>query len=339
MRVVIANFRPPLAKPADFPEWWSSQTRPRKKDRYERLLDYSSGWGFHIFAIGLHMMDLGLADDVEFWDYGPSRRMAYHSSGVLKMVFHHAQDVHDYVDRTGPPDLFVNYGVVGHEILRSLEGRSFRVHVPCSRYALDRDDNHDAECFLVDDPRFLDDRSMLYVPVVNTRLVTPGRSPKTRDFIYLANIRPGKRHDILLDAVRGTALTGHLHPVKPGVLDLSGTSVTTSDWDERSPLDLLQSSRIAVYPGDRTSNPAALWECVAAGLPIVVNEEIAGGRHVVVPGVTGELASPAAFGEVMRSVLADRDRYTPRAYFETTWGTVQTLDSYLAFFRRMGWTG
>lgn len=67
MRVVIANFRPPLAKPADFPEWWSSQARPRKKDRYERLLDYSAGWGFHIFAIGLHMMDLGLADDVEFW--------------------------------------------------------------------------------------------------------------------------------------------------------------------------------------------------------------------------------------------------------------------------------
>lgn len=91
---------------------------------------------------------------------------------------------------------------------------------------------------------------MLYVPVVNTRLVTPGRSPKTRDFIYLSNIRPGKRDDILLDAVRGTAFT-----------------------------------------------------------------------------------------EVMRSVLADRDRATPLAYFETTWATVQTLDSYLAFFRRMGWTG
>src|SRR5262249_5704219 len=163
-------------------------------------------------------------------------------------------------------------------------------------------------CYLVDDPRFLDERSMLYVPVVNTRRICPGQAPRRRDFIYLANVRPGKRHDILLRAVRGTELTGHLHPVKPGELDLSGTRITTSAWDEEPVPDLLQSSRIAVYPGDRTSSPAALWECVAAGLPIVVNEEIQGGRHVVVPGVTGELTSPAQFREAMRSMLANRER-------------------------------
>ena len=37
----------------------------------------------------------------------------------------------------------------------------------------------------------------------------------------------------------------------------------------RHVVELLRSSRIAVYPGDTTSSPAAMWECVAAGLPIV----------------------------------------------------------------------
>ena len=56
------------------------------------------------------------------------------------------------------------------------------------------------------------------------------------------------------------------------------------------------------------------------------------------PGVTGELAPPRRFREVMEHVLADRARYRPREHFERAWDTVATLESYLAFFERMGWT-
>ena len=65
-----------------------------------------------------------------------------------------------------------------------------------------------------------------------------------------------------------------------------------------------------------------MWECVAAGLPIVVNEDIVGGKHLVVPGVTGELAPPDRFREVMEEVLAERDSYRPREHFESEWDTV-----------------
>jgi len=80
-----------------------------------------------------------------------------------------------------------------------------------------------------------------------------------------------------------------------------------------------------------------MWECVAAGLPIVVNKNIKGGKHLVVPGVTGEFASEDTFYEVMQQVLAKRARYCPREYFMENWDTVRTLEKYLAFFHEMGW--
>jgi len=121
-------------------------------------------------------------------------------------------------------------------------------------------------------------------------------------------------------------------------LNLNETHITTSALDERDVLDLLETSRIAVYPGDKTSAPAAMWECVAADLPIVVNKHIVGGNYVVVPGVTGELAAPNDFRQTMQSVLELRDSYHPRAYLLEHWATIPTLDSYLNFFRKMGWS-
>jgi hypothetical protein len=175
------------------------------------------------------------------------------------------------------------------------------------------------------------------VPVVNTEWFRPSQGPKVRDFVYLANVRPGKRHDILLDAVRETGMSGHLHPVSPGELDLGGLEITTSGWDEADVVELLSTSRIAVAPGDQTSNPAAMWECIACDLPLVLNRDVVGGRHAVVSGVTGELATAETFGRVMRQTLDNVDSYRPRAYFLEAWDTLSTLETYFSFFERMGW--
>jgi hypothetical protein len=315
---------------------WLDRLRPRPYPRLS-LFEQPYDWGFHVYAIGVYLMDLGIAREVEFWDYTAERSASYLCNGVLRLTFQGPDDVWRYLDRYGAPDLFINYGAEGRAVLNRLEGRCFRVHVPCLRVGDDVHGNSAAECYLVDDEEHLDDRSALYVPVVHTKRIRPTRGEKRRDFVYLAAVYDGKRHDLLLDAVRGTTLTGHLHPVDASRLDLSNTRVTASNWDEEDVPDLLSTSRMAVYPADRTSNPAAMWECVAAGLPIVVNEEIAGGRHVVVPGVTGELAPPRRFRAVMEQVLADVDRYRPREHFERHWSTVATLDRYLAFFKRMGW--
>jgi glycosyltransferase involved in cell wall biosynthesis len=335
-RVAIANVTNPVPHRLDFDALWAAHELPRRPAHRDTLFEQPVDWGFHIYALGVHMLDRGLARHVEFWDYAPRRSTVYHRNGVLKVRFFNEADVAAYLRRHGPPDLFINYGRTGRPLLELLAGQCFRVHVPCTRAACERDGNSGAECYLVDDAAYLDDRSMLYVPVVNTRRICPAAVPPVRDFIYLARVYDGKRHDLLLRAVDGTELTGHLHPVEPGQLDVRNPNITTSAFGERDVVELLRSSRIAVYAGDRTSNPAAMWECVAAGLPIVVNAAIRGGKHLVVPGVTGELASEDDFLATMRRVLARRATYTPRRHFEAAWDTIATLEGYLSFFRRMG---
>jgi hypothetical protein len=334
MRVVIANLSNPVEEDLDFRDYWKRHEMPPREPRLS-LFEQPHDWGFHIYSIGVRLMDLGEAEHVEFWDYSAERQAHYLSNGILRVTFFNDDDVSAYLERTGDPDLFINHGPVGAGLLDMLRGRCFRVHVVLAEWGR-RD--ADAECYLVDSEEMLDERARMYVPVVNTAQICPNDTPKQRDFVYLASVYPGKRHDLLLDAVRGTELTGHLHPVDdPSMVDLSDTRVTTSAFNEIDVVELLRSSRIAVYPGDRASNPASMWECVAAGLPIVVNREIAGGKHLVMPGVTGELARPERLREVMEKVLATRDSYQPREPFENEWDTVSMIDSYLDFFEQMGW--
>ena len=54
--------------------------------------------------------------------------------------------------------------------------------------------------------------------------------------------------------------------------------------------------------------------------------------------MTGEVASKRRFRSTMEHVLAHRDSYAPRRYFEEHWDTVSMLETYLAFFARMGWS-
>lgn len=296
------------------------------------LMRQSHDWGFHIFAIGAHMLEIGLADEVEFWDFRADRWTGFHPSGILRISFSNNADLECYLDRFGEPQLFINYGHIGVPVLSRLR-RSFRVHIPCAPWS---EQQAEAECYLVDREEDVGSRSMLYVPVVQTDAICAGTRAKVRDFVYLASYYPPKRHDIVVNAVRGTEVTGHFHPVNQSDMDLRDTKITTSNWYEKDIAELLQESRIAVYSADQSSNPAAMWECVAAGLPIVVNENIAGGRHVVVPGITGEFSSERDFRTSIFRLSDRHEAYRPREYFEEHWSTINTLNSYLQFFRKMG---
>ncbi|MCI0603862.1 hypothetical protein L0156_12715 [bacterium] len=307
------------------------------KRRRVSLFDQAVDWGFHLYSLGVYMMDEGIADEVEFWDYSETRSTSYHSNGILRVLFYNQADVLAYLERFGYPDFLINHGRYGQTILPYLEGKCFRVHVPVLCANDRREGKVNAECFLVDSEDELDDFSVLYIPVVNTRKIFPMKCERKRDFIYLAGLFKSKRHDLIIRAARGSSLTGHFHPVDGSLLDLSDTNITTTPFDAVDIVDLLRTSRIAVYPGDNTSNPAAMWECVAAGLPIVVNENIRGGKHLVVPGVTGEFADEENFGDVMRHVLQNLDSYRPREYFEEHWDTISILQRYVSFFRKMGW--
>lgn len=346
MRIVICNFGPPRGGEDDYDRFWRETPIPPQEQSLS-LFDYQVDWGFHLYALGVYLRDIGIASRIEFWNFADpdattpatARGVSWHYMGVLRVNFANAEDAFAYIRRTGAPDLIVNHGRHGMPILEHLEGRCFRVHVAALRAGLPDTSNHGAECYLVDSTEFLDHRSMLYIPVVNTRRIAPNGARKVRDFVYLAWPHPEKRHDIVIDAVRRSHLHGHFHPVEEDELDLSGVAITRSALNTVDLVDLLATSRIAVYPGDRTSNPAAMWECVAAGLPLVMNEDMLGGHHLIVPGVTGEFANEGNFGEVMERVVANCDRYRARRHFEEHWDTETLLAGYVDFFRRHGWTG
>ncbi len=308
---------------------------PPKRTRVS-LFDQAVDWGFHLYSLGVYMLDQQIAQDVEFWDYSETRSTIYHSNGILRVSFFNQADILAYLERYGYPDIMINHGRFGQTILPHLEGKCFRVHVPVLCATDYRQGKVNAECFLVDAEEELNDFSALYIPVVNTRKIFPVNCEKKRDFIYLASQFKSKRHDLIIRAARGTELTGHFHPVDGSLLDLSGTNITTSHFNAVNVLDLLRTSRMAIYPGDNTSNPAAMWECVAAGLPIVVNEKIRGGKHLIIPGVTGEFAGEENFCDVIRHVLQNLGSYRPREYFEEHWDTVSILENYLSFFHKMG---
>jgi len=339
MKVVIANFGREVFPdpPIDYECEWSGFVKPPNPPRH-KLFELEHDWGFHIFSIGVHLLDSGIADEMEFWNFEPRRRFFWHRYGFFWMNFHNEKDLAAYLSTTRPPDLYIQHGAVsGRGVLRMLEDRSFRVYVPALRSNDDRNGNFDAECYLVDDPAYLDHRSMMYVPVVNTRCVAPSGAEKRYDFVYLAQARQSKRHEIVIQAARRTGLSGHFHPVEPGELDLEGTRITCTGFNSADPVEVLRAARIAVYPGIRESSPAAMWECVACDLPIVVNSAIEGGRHVVEPGITGELADTGSFADVMQKTVAKADSYRPREWLLEHWGTKATLESYLSFFADMGW--
>jgi len=336
VRIVIANFSAPIANTMDFRAYWANHVMPPKPLGVS-LFDQPHDWGFHIYSLGVHLMEKGIADTAEFWDFAEPRSTEYHPNGILRVIFSNDDDIKAYLQRYGYPDLFINHGGHGHPTLELLEGKCFRVHVPANRFGKDLEDNSGADCYLVDSEEYLDDRSMMYIPVVNTRVIQPIPCEKKRDFIYLAAHYHGKRHDIVVNAVRNTELTGHFHPVDSKALDLTGTHITNSAFNQADVIELLRTSRIAVCPADEASSPASNWECVAAGLPIVINDNIQGGKHLLVPGVTGEFAGEANFLTVMRQVLANLDAYKPREFFVQNWDTVSVLESYLSFFRKMGW--
>jgi len=335
MKVVITNFPPPIKSSLDFDKYWKNFEKPLLFKKTS-LFEYKADWGFHIYALGVYLMDKAIADEVEFWDYSPDRKTEYHPLGILRVLFHNLNDIISYMKRFGYPDLLVNHGYYGRPLMKYLRDVCFCVHVPALRQGIDRFGNFGAHAYLVDSPEYTDKRAMLYVPVVNTDKFRPAERKKERDFIYLASNYRGKRHDIIIKAVHGQSITGHFHPVKKGSMDLKDTNITTSDFNEEYVPELLQSSRIAVYPGDNTSNPAAMWECVATGLPIVVNKTIRGGKHLVIPGITGEFADRKTFYPTMRKILDNIHTYKPREYFMGHWNALDTLEKYVNFFRKTG---
>ena len=50
---------------------------------------------------------------MEFWDFAEVRSTAYHTNGILRVLFYNEEDIEAYLNRFGYPDLFINHGTFG----------------------------------------------------------------------------------------------------------------------------------------------------------------------------------------------------------------------------------
>jgi len=106
LKVAIANFSKPFQVSLDFNEYWSRYEKASRPPRMS-LMEQPHDWGFHIFAIAAYMLDRGLADEAEFWDYRNDRFNSYHPTGVHRVSFFNDADLECYLRRFGYPDLII----------------------------------------------------------------------------------------------------------------------------------------------------------------------------------------------------------------------------------------
>src|SRR5262245_60340878 len=109
LKVAISNFSEPVARDDDPEAYWAQHVPPPRPRRMS-LLEQDARWGFHIDAIGVHLLDRGVAAEVEFWDFTEERFAWYGQAGVLNRSFLDEDDLRAYLDRFGYPDLFINHG-------------------------------------------------------------------------------------------------------------------------------------------------------------------------------------------------------------------------------------
>src|SRR5436305_565023 len=67
-KAALRNSSTPAASANASASYWAARPKRGRGPRVS-LFGQPVGWGFHVYARGVHMLDEGLADEVEFWNF------------------------------------------------------------------------------------------------------------------------------------------------------------------------------------------------------------------------------------------------------------------------------
>jgi len=85
--------------------------------------------------------------------------------------------------------------------------------------------------------------------------------------------------------------------------------------------DLIKKSKWLFVPNIADAAPRVITESMCHDLPVLVNQNILGGWHNVVPGVTGEFFNDETdIGDAVRRLLENIDKYRPMKWFKENRG-------------------
>ncbi len=128
---------------------------------------------------------------------------------------------------------------------------------------------------------------------VNEKIFKPKKTAKKFDLCYVAGFLPWKNHNQLFSQIAKlpepwkikTVLVGNTFNRERIAWVLSWKYKVWFKWTgslgSRKVADYLRQSKFSVFPGELDANPRALTESLACGIPVLINSDITGGRHLI----------------------------------------------------------
>jgi glycosyltransferase involved in cell wall biosynthesis len=215
------------------------------------------------------------------------------------------------------------------EVLSRMAAR-LRMYYPASKRFLCQDWTH-FDVFLVDDERQVRPVTRL-VPASSVHRVIKTADPtifrpldgieKLYDLCMIGAMNlTRKNYNALVrlltaDPSLSAVVIGHQDPTVVAALQATGARVQLIEFCGREQLNrLINQSRIGFVPSLMDAAPRVILEFMAAGIPVLMNTAILGGRDYITPE-TGLLASQQEFADVARRMRDGQLPLNPRHGFE-----------------------
>jgi hypothetical protein len=184
---------------------------------------------------------------------------------------------------------------------------------------------------------------------IDPQLFTAERTPKVFDFVMVASWSPVKRHTLFFASLAAAglqrapvALIGYpwegrtRADIERAAADYGIANVTIFERIPRQEVArVVRSSRVGVMLSRREGANRGVYECLFCDVPVVISRANRGFNKDHINAATGRLADDETLGEVLAAVLAEHERFAPRAWAEGHTGYLRASKTLNEFLRQL----
>lgn len=185
-------------------------------------------------------------------------------------------------------------------------------------------------------------KSFIFNKAVDTDVFKVKNLKQIYDFCYIANFRPWKNHNMLFSAVRKwqERNRGFLKIALAGRLSDNLTELKILLWKYNIKADLFNSvspqevaqilnrSKFSVQAGELDANPKAISESLATNVPVLINQDITGGLHLIDNKSTGIKMALHNFDQGIEKMLNNYKKFKAREYFDKHLNTKKIVSNF-----------